>query len=135
LRSAPASKRTTSSCKLVVHHSGLDEPRPSGSGPRLWGRINLGDEETSLVLINLPCRQLDVELRRLSPYQPASATVGELAGQFLRSCADYPPVRLILGPGEGCRLPPDGLILGSYLGGKQEPDVMLFISHEGSDST
>jgi len=98
--------------------------------PRLWGGINLGDEETSVVLINLPCRQLDALLRRRFPDQPPPATVGELAGRFLRSCSDYPPVRLILGPGEGCRLPQDGLLLDGYLGGKQETDVLLVISHE-----
>ncbi len=101
--------------------------------PRLWGGINLGDEDTSVVLINLACRQLDAELRRRFSDRPAPATVGELTGRFLRSCPDYPSVRLILGPGEGCRLPQGGLILDSYLGGKQEPDVFLLISHERSD--
>jgi hypothetical protein len=98
--------------------------------PRLWGGINLGDEETSLVLINLPCRQLDAELHRRFPDQPASAVVGELVGRFLRSCSDYPPVRLILRPGEGYRLPCGGLILDGYAADKQEPDVLLLISHE-----
>jgi hypothetical protein len=103
--------------------------------PRLWGGINLGDEETSLVLINLPCRQLDAELRRRSPDQPAPTAVGELAGQFLRACSDYPPLRLILGPGDGYRLPRGGLILDGYLGAKQEPDVLLLISHQRTRST
>jgi hypothetical protein len=87
--------------------------------------------ETSVVLINLPCQQLDAGLRRRFPEEPSPSAVGELAGRFLRRCPDYPPVRLILGPGEGCRLPRGGLILGGYLGGKQEPDVLLLISHEG----
>ena len=109
---------------------GSEEPR----GPRLWGGINLGDEETSVVLINLFCRQLEEELRRRFPDQ-SSPAVGELVGQFLRSCSDYPPVRLILGPGEGYRLPQDGLILDGYGGDKQEPDVLLLISHERRPST
>lgn len=103
--------------------------------PRLWGGINLGDEETSVVLINLPCQQLDAELRRRFPDQPSPATVGELARWFLRSCSDYPPVRLILGPGQGCRLPQGGLILDGYLESKSEPDVLLLISHERCHST
>jgi hypothetical protein len=98
--------------------------------PRLWGGINLGDEETSVVLINLPCRQLDAMLRRRYPDQPPPATVGDRSGHFLRSCSDYPPVRLMLGPGEGCRLPQGGLILGGCLRGKQDPDVLLLISDE-----
>jgi hypothetical protein len=103
--------------------------------PRLWGGINLGDEETSVALINLPCRQLAAELRRRFPDRPSPEAVGELAGRFLRSCSDYPPVRLILRPGEGYRLPRGGLILDGYLEGKQEPDVLLLISHERSPST
>ena len=39
-------------------------------------------------------------------------------------------MRLILGPGEGYRLPRGGLILGGYLGDKQEPDLLLLISQE-----
>ncbi len=102
---------------------------------RLWGGINLGDEETSVVLINLPCRRLDEELRRRFPGQLSPATVGELTGRFLRPCSDYPPIRLILGPGEGYRLPQGGLILDGYPEGKREPDMLLVISHESRHPT
>jgi hypothetical protein len=103
--------------------------------PRLWAGINLGDEETSVVLINLPLQQLDAELHRQFPDRPASpAAASELAGQFLRSCLDYPTVRLILGPGEGCRLPRGGLILDGHATDKQEPDVLLLITYEGDRS-
>jgi hypothetical protein len=138
-------------CEVVVSnpgqrsvHGGPETNRPVGlrchlapwplaegpRGPRLWGGINLGDEETSVVLINLPCRQLTAELHRRFPDQPSPAAVGELVGCFLRSCSDYPPVRLILGPGEGYRLPRGGLILDGYVGDKHEPDVLLLLSHE-----
>jgi hypothetical protein len=113
-----------------VPQRGGEEPR----WPCLWGAINLGDEATSVVLINLPCRQLEAELCRRIPDQTAAASVGELSGQFLRSCPDYPPVRLILGPGEGYRLPRGGLISDAYLADKQEPDVLMLISRESSTS-
>jgi hypothetical protein len=103
--------------------------------PRLWGAINLGTEETSVVLINLLCRQLEAELRRRLPGQSAPSAVDELVKQFLRSCSDYPTVRLILRPGEGFRLPSDGLILNGYAADKQGPDVLMLISHEGTRST
>jgi hypothetical protein len=112
-------------------------PWPGGvalRGPGLWGAINLGDEPTSVVLINLSCRQLDAELLRRFPDHPLPATVGELASQFLRSCPDYPTVRVILGPGDGCRLPWGGLIVDSYSQGKQEPEMLMLISHEGTAS-
>src|SRR5262249_33072609 len=35
--------------------------------PRLWGGINLGDEDTSVVLVNLSCQELEAELRRRFP--------------------------------------------------------------------
>jgi hypothetical protein len=95
--------------------------------PRLWGGINLGEADTSVVLINLPYRQLAAALRDRVPDQPAPTAVGDLVGRFLRSWSDYPPTRLILGPGEGYRLPRSGLILDGYPGDKQEPDVLLLI--------
>jgi hypothetical protein len=61
--------------------------------------------------------------------------VGEFVGRFLRAWSDYPPVRLMLRPGEGYRLPPGGLILDGCLEGKQEPDVVLLISHARPDAT
>jgi hypothetical protein len=113
----------------------LSDPRqrfvswsPPEGAPRLWGGINLGDEDTSLVLVNLSYGQMRAELHRRCPDQPAPATAGELARRFLTSCSDYPPVRLILAPGEGFRLPPGGLIVGEDREGKQEPDVMLLIT-------
>jgi hypothetical protein len=111
-------------------------PRAEEPGwPRLWGGINLGDEETSVVLVNLACRQLEAELRRRFPDRPSPAVAGELAGLFLRSCPDYPPVRLVLGPGEGYRLPRGGLILDGDREDRQGPDVLLSISQEGRRPT
>lgn len=97
--------------------------------PRLWGGINLGDEDTSVVLMNLTCRQIDAEFRRRFPDQPPRQSVGELVEQFLRSRSDYAPLRLTLGPGEGFRLPDGGLILSGYLADKRETDVFLSICH------
>lgn len=82
------------SCDVVVSNPGERVIPWAPSGPRLWGAINLGDEETSIVLIPQPGRS----------------------------------IRLILGPGEGCRLPRGGLIVGGYPGSKQEPDVLLLIA-------
>jgi hypothetical protein len=100
--------------------------------PRLWGGINLGDEATSVVLINFPCQRMDAKLRRCLPNQSPATTAGELTEQFLRACPDYPPVRLTLEPGEGYRLPEGGLVVDGSAEGKQELDVLLLIT-EGGD--
>jgi prolyl 4-hydroxylase len=107
-------------------------PVPEGvRGPRLWGGINLGDEATSVVLINLPCRQMGAGLQRRFPDRSPAATVGELAERFLRARPDYPPVRLTLDPGEGYRLPEGGLIVDGSPESKREPDVLLLITDAG----
>ena len=103
--------------------------------PRLWGAINLGTEETSVVLINLLCRQLEAELRRRLPDQYVPSAVDELVKQFLQSCSDYPTVQMILRPGEGLRLPADSLILNGYAADKQGPDVLMLISRDRTCST
>jgi prolyl 4-hydroxylase len=108
-------------------------PVPEDARGRPWGGINLGDEATAVVFVNLTCRRMDAELRHRFPDRPPAATVGELVERFLRAFPDYPPVRLALEPGEGYRLPRDGLIVGGSPEGKQEPDVFLLI--HGGDGT
>jgi hypothetical protein len=121
--------------------------RPAGLGPtiapwtpwpvvgasesRLWGAVNLGDEDTALVMLNLPLAVLAAELSKRLAVAPTPATVGELVARFLRAFPEYPPTRLRLRFGEGCRLPSGGLILDGDPSGKQEPDVLLLVSETG----
>ncbi len=121
-----------------------DTGRPAGLGPtvapwaayppgadvavrRLHAVVNLGDEPTGVVLINLSLAGLAAELHPGSK-PPPGTPVGELVGRFLRGCPEYPPVRVRLGPGEGVGLPPAGLVLDGDPTGKQEPDLLLLIS-------
>jgi hypothetical protein len=102
---------------------------------QLWGEINLGDEQTSVVLLTLPCRQLEAELGNRLPGQFSPPALGELVGHFLRSYPGYPMVRLTLEPGEGYRLPRGGLTLVGHSTDKQEPGVLLLISQGKAHST
>lgn len=95
---------------------------------RLWGVVNLGDEDTGVVLVGPPLPRLAAEVARATPGSPAPTAVGELVERFLRAFPDHPPVRVRLGPGEGCRLPADGLVLDGDPTGKQDPDVLLLVS-------
>jgi hypothetical protein len=101
--------------------------------PRLHAVVNLGEEPTGVVVINLALSSLATELARCAPTEPPPATVGELVARFLRARPDYPPVRLQLGAGEGCRLPACGLILDADATGKEEPSVLLLISEGRSE--
>jgi hypothetical protein len=103
-------------------------PRQSETVPRLHALVNLGDEPSGVVLINLPPALLAAELARRALGEPTPMTVGALVERFLRVCSDYPPVRAGLGPAEGCLLPAGGLVLDGDPTGKDEPDVLLLIS-------
>jgi hypothetical protein len=92
--------------------------------------VNLGDEDTRLVLMAVPIQGLAANPALRRPGQPEPTTVGELVGRFLREVPDCPPIRLRLGPGEGFRLPSGGLILDGDATDKQEPDVLLLISEQ-----
>jgi hypothetical protein len=99
--------------------------------PRLWGAINLGDEATSFVLVNLPCRDMAEVLHRDFPHQALPATLGALMERFLRACPDVPIVRLILNPSEGLRLPRDAMLVDGFPQDNREPTVLLLITEMG----
>jgi hypothetical protein len=96
----------------------------------LWAVVNLGDEDSRLVLIAAAIQGLAADLALRHPGRPLPATVGDLVGWFLREFPDCAPLRLRLGPGEGFRLPSGGLILDGDATDKQEPDVLLHISEQ-----
>jgi hypothetical protein len=99
--------------------------------PRLWGAINLGDESTSLLFVNLAASDLLAELRRRHPEPFVPGTLHELADRFLTLCPDYPPVRLRIEPGEGFRLSTAGILVDGCTLDKTEPDVLLLVRHPG----
>lgn len=103
----------------------------SSCRPRLWGAINLGDEATSLVLIDLPRRAMDQILCRDLADRTPPVTFGEFIEQFLRASPDVSPVRVILHPGEGLRLPCEPMLVDGFPQDKQEPDVLLLITESG----
>jgi hypothetical protein len=87
---------------LVVTRPG---PAPRLAAAALWGLINLGEDPASVVFLNVP--------------------VGEILA------ADYPPVRLLLGPGEGVRIPA-GIPLGTDGCERDQADVLLQIRLPGA---
>jgi hypothetical protein len=107
-------------------------PVPPAEGkPRVLGAVNLGDEATSLVLVNLSAARLLDRLRTEQGAAGVCPTLGELARQFLASFPAYPLVRVLLWPGDGYWLPEGGVITDGYTVDKQEPDVLLLVRQAG----
>jgi hypothetical protein len=90
---------------MVVTQAG---PAATLDAAALWGLINLGEDAASVVYLNVP--------------------PGEIPP------ADYPPVRLQLGPGEGVRIP-TGILLGMDGSERDQPDVLLLIRQEPSEKS
>lgn len=95
--------------------------------PALWGGINLGDEASAIVILNVRAAEMAAAL----PAPTAPESVSDLAGRFHRAYPGYPLVRLTLAPGEGYCLPRGGVLLGGCHAGQLEIDVQLGIYHPG----
>jgi hypothetical protein len=106
-------------------------PATEGAIPRPLGAVNLGDEVTSLVLLNLPAARLLDRLGIGEGAAGACPTLGELARRFLTSFPAYPLVRVLLRPGDGYWLPAGGVVTDGYTVDKQEPDVLLLVRQAG----
>src|SRR5262249_28185872 len=106
-------------------------PPAEGTTPRPLGAVNLGDEATSLVLLNLPAARLQDRLRTAPGAAGVCPTLGELARRFLTSFPAYPLVRVLLRPGDGYWLPAGGVVIDGYTMDKQEPDVLLLVRQTG----
>jgi hypothetical protein len=99
--------------------------------PRPLGAVNLGDETTSLVLLNLRAAQLQDRLRTAQVAPDLCPTLGKLAQHFLKFFPAYPLVRVLLRPGDGYWLPTGGVVTDGYTMDKREPDVLLQIRQAG----
>jgi hypothetical protein len=94
------------------------------SRPRLQGGINLGNEPTALVLLNLTADRMGEILQSQGEH---ASTLGDLANRFLARFPQYPLVRVTLRPGDGFWLPSGGLVFDGDTRGKESLDVMLMI--------
>jgi hypothetical protein len=107
---------------------GLDDPDGiSGepAPPRTVACINLGDEQTSLVLLPLS-RSLREEMLRSGVTEGPSSPLGR-THSFLATFPSYPLVRLFLEPGEGVWFPPVQILFAPGPLDKQDLDVWLML--------
>jgi hypothetical protein len=92
--------------------------------PRLLGGINLGNEPTALVFLNLTADRMGSHLQSLGE---RTATLSDLASGFLGRFPRYPLVRVTLWPGDGFWLPRGAVVFDGDTRGKECLDVMLMI--------
>jgi len=116
--------------ELVIHAPGQATTRPLAGGLAsnqplhgLLGAINLSDEGSALVFLNLGNTQLSSWLPRL----PASASLPDRARAFFSAFPDYPIIKLDLRPGEGYWLPPSQVVIDCDTRGRSEVDVQLVL--------
>lgn len=92
---------------------------------RLIAAVNLGDERSSVVFLNLHRARMARILSAGEPRPRREAAC--LAPRFWAAFPTYPLVRLFLDPGEGIWFPVEGMIHTGYTLDKQEIDVWLSI--------
>jgi hypothetical protein len=114
--------------EVVVTAPGQPSTRPRQGGltaaqpfANLLGAVNLGDEESALVFLNLGAAELSARTKA------TAATIHEQALAFLTENSDYPLTRVMLRPAEGFWLPRHTIVMDGDTRGRTEIDVQLVI--------
>lgn len=97
---------------------GLDGSVDVRRGGGLIAGVNLGDEPTAVVFLNLP----PAAMRAKTPAQDRW-----LAKTFLAAHPDYPLVKVRLDPGEGYWLPAAGAVFDHWTLGQNEVGVLIVL--------
>jgi len=119
------------SLEVTASVSGMSSTSPSGLGLGMPGRqtlglVNLGDEASSIVLLDLPPLTLAAQLgaagRELTPH--------ELVTRYLGAFPQQRCLRVRLAPGEGLWLSRLGVVHDGNTCGKRDLDVMLSVARD-----
>jgi hypothetical protein len=116
--------------ELVIHAPDQASTRPQAGGligelssNRLVGAINLSDETTAVIFLNLGIAQLSNWSLPVS----GSGSIQDRARAFLSANPGYPLVKLNLGPAEGYWLPASPVVIDCDTRGRSEVDVQLVL--------
>ncbi len=90
-------------------------------GHSLWAGVNLGDEPTSIVFLNLTPEDI------LPAHDSPIMTLGDWTAFFQKHDPDYPLVQVRIEPGEGYLLPTSGLPLDGSTVDAREPTMSLML--------
>jgi hypothetical protein len=87
--------------------------------------INLGNEPTALVILNLPIRRLrELVAARGATKEPSS----RIPQQFMELFPEYPLVQIVLPVRHGVRFFPDAVVHDAYLAKRNDLDILLRIT-------
>jgi len=111
---------------------GFSETQATGSFSRTLGIINLGDEATQVVLLNLPLRGMRAILATQGQADSMTMSAHDLLMRFFTILPTYPLVGVRLDPGDGLWLPDNGAVYDGDTRGKQEIDLVLTIRGDAS---
>jgi len=98
---------------------------PAAASAPVVVAINLGDEPTHIVLVNLSPPALVGLVGAAGDAAPLP--LADLAGRFFEARPAYPLLRIRLDPREGLAFPAGGAIFDGWTCDKREPDVVLSI--------
>jgi hypothetical protein len=98
------------------------------------GLVNLGDEPSFVVLLELPPATLALRLEAGGEAGARALSPRALVAQYFRAFPDQACLRLRLAPGEGLWLSPFGVVHDGWTVGRQDVDVTLRIGQAASAS-
>jgi hypothetical protein len=109
----------------------------AGSRParQAIGLLNLGDEATFVVLLELPPSALVARLLAAGESQARALFPDRLVSRYLERFPRQPLLRVLLEPGEGLWLPPGGVVHDGWTCGKRDLDVVLSLRVEVGDDS
>lgn len=111
---------------------GFSETQATGSFSRTLGIINLGDEATQIVLLNLPLHDMRAILAKQGQTDGRAMSAHDLLTRFFTTLSTYPLVGVRLDPGDGLWLPDNSTVYDGDTRGKQEIDLVLTIRGDAS---
>ena len=95
------------------------------------GIVNLGDEASFIVLLELPPATLVARLEAAGERAARALAPRALVARYFAEFSQQPCLRLRLAPGEGLWLSPFGVVHDGSTQGKRDLDVVLRVGHAG----
>jgi hypothetical protein len=123
------------SLEVMASAPGMSSTSPAGLGlgtsaRQTLGLVNVGDEASFVVLLDLPPRTLAARLRAAGQDAADELSPHELVDRYLRTFPHQRCLRVRLAPGEGLWLSPLGVVHDGYTRGKRDLDLMLSVGRD-----